>query len=31
MEEIYLDEQKIKEIYQWVDSFELSRIKRNIY
>lgn len=29
-EENYLNEEELKEVYQWVDTFELSRIKRNI-
>lgn len=26
----YLTEDELKEVYEWVDTFELSRIKRNI-
>lgn len=29
-EENYLNEEELKEVYQWVDTFELSWIKRNI-
>ena len=29
-EENYLTEEELKEVYEWVDTFELSRMKRNI-